>query len=134
MFETWDNNKSREECTWILHKIFGDNEAFLNSIAPQGWKNSQYIHFFHPAPEQQLEEYNRISDNLARLSKKTDKAADNEPRKTLSDFQMENLENLKAREEFIQVLGNATWDIFSDNHEVIAEDGKIYDLGSFRGA
>ena len=66
------------------------------------------------------------------LSKKTGKVTDDEPRKVLSDFHMDNLENVNAFEEFIQVLGEATWDIFSDNHEVIAEDGNIYDLGSFR--
>ena len=132
MVEDW-NNKSDEECIGLLHKIFADNEALLKSIAPDGWEKSQCIHFFHPTPEQQLAEYNRISDNLARLGKKTDKVADNEPRKTLSDFQMDNLENVNTREEFIRILGEAIWDIFSDNHEVIAEDGKIYGLGSFRG-
>lgn len=127
------NDKSEEECTEILHKIFADNEALLNSIALDSWKNSQYIHFFHPTPGQHLAEYNRVSDNLARLSKNIDKVADNEPRKTISDFQMYNLENVNGHEELIRVLGNAVWDIFSDNHEVIAEDGRIYNLGSFRG-
>lgn len=26
------------------------------------------------------------------------------------------------------------WDVFSDNHEVIAADGRVADIGSFRGA
>jgi len=133
MFEDLEN-KTEEGCTVLLHRIFTDYEALLNTIAPDGWKNSQYIHFFHPTPEQQLAENNRISDNLARLTKRTGKAADNEPRKTLADFQMDNLENINTRDEFIQVLGDAIWDIFSDNHEVIAEDGKIYNFGSFRGS
>ena len=45
----------------------------------------------------------------------------------------DNLENINTHDELIQILGNAIWDIFSDNHEVIAEDDKIYNFGSFRG-
>lgn len=26
------------------------------------------------------------------------------------------------------------WDVFSDNHDVIAADGRVADIGSFRGA
>ena len=33
-----------------------------------------------------------------------------------------------------ELLGRSLWDIFSDNHEVIAPQGKILDIGSFRGA
>ncbi len=133
MFEEWDN-KTNEECTGILQKIFAGHEALLNSIAPDSWMNSEYIHFFHPTAEQQFAEYNSMYDNLASFKKNKDEAAESEPRKTLSDFQIDGLENVNAHEEFIEVLGKATWDIFSDNHEVIAGDGKIYDLGSFRGS
>jgi hypothetical protein len=31
-------------------------------------------------------------------------------------------------------LGSCLWDVFSNNHDVIAPDGRIADLGSFRGS
>jgi hypothetical protein len=133
MFEEWDN-KTEEECTDILQKIFAGSEVLLCSIAPDGWMNSEYIHFFHPTAEQQFAEYNIMYDNLASFKKNKDEATESEPRKTLSDFQMDGLEHVNDYEEFIEILGKAVWDIFSDNHEVIAGDGKIYDLGSFRGS
>jgi hypothetical protein len=33
-----------------------------------------------------------------------------------------------------ELVGLCLWDIFSDNHEVIAADGRAADIGSFRGA
>jgi hypothetical protein len=126
-------SKSEAECVEILLRIFADNQKLLNSIAPDGWKNSPFIHFFHPSPQQQLTQYETINKNLASLSKKRGKEIDME-HKRLADFRMDNLENVNERGEFIQIIGNAVWDIFSDNHEVVAEDGKIYDFGSFRGS
>jgi hypothetical protein len=32
------------------------------------------------------------------------------------------------------MIGYCLWDVFSDNHEVIGKDGKVYDTGSFRGS
>jgi|SRR5688572_25674250 len=31
-------------------------------------------------------------------------------------------------------VGQAVWDIFSDNHDVVAADGRVADLGSWRGS
>ncbi len=42
-----------------------------------------------------------------------------------SDFQ---------EEELTELIGQCLWDIFSNNHEVIATDGRVADIGSFRGA
>ena len=33
-----------------------------------------------------------------------------------------------------EIIGKCLWDIFSDNHEVIAADGRLADTGSFRGS
>ena len=42
-------------------------------------------------------------------------------------------ESLKWSRNFKR-LGLCLWDIFSNNHEVIAADGRFVDLGSFRGS
>jgi hypothetical protein len=36
--------------------------------------------------------------------------------------------------EVTELVGLCLWDTFSDNHEVIAADGRVADIGSFRGA
>jgi hypothetical protein len=35
---------------------------------------------------------------------------------------------------FARCIGDALWDVFSDNHDVIAPDGQIVHLGSWRGS
>jgi len=37
-------------------------------------------------------------------------------------------------EEVTELVGLCLWDVFSDNHDVIAADGRVADIGSFRGA
>ena len=37
-------------------------------------------------------------------------------------------------EDVLRVLGIVVWEIFSDNHEVSDAEGKIFDLGSWRGS
>jgi hypothetical protein len=32
------------------------------------------------------------------------------------------------------LLGTALWEVFSDNNEVVSPDGRVYDLGSWRGS
>lgn len=34
----------------------------------------------------------------------------------------------------VKLLGLCLWDVFSDNHDVIAADGRVVHLGSFRGS
>ncbi len=36
--------------------------------------------------------------------------------------------------EVRELVGQCLWDIFSDNHDVVGPDGRIVDIGSFRGA
>lgn len=37
-------------------------------------------------------------------------------------------------QSYTYLIGLAVWDIFSNNHEVISPNGKIYDIGSWRGS
>jgi len=37
-------------------------------------------------------------------------------------------------EEVTELVGLCLWDVFSDNHDVIAADGRVADIGSFRAA
>lgn len=37
------------------------------------------------------------------------------------------------RHRWLHVLGTVLWEVFSSNHEVRSTDGRLYDLGSWRG-
>jgi hypothetical protein len=129
--EANESNESEKSCTELLTYLFSDYQSLLKRIAPNGWNYSEFKKFYHPTPEQQFDEYKTLSENLARLSKKPVSEYD----KTLLDFQKEYVgEEAKEPEECIEVLGNAVYDIFSNNHEVISASGKVYDLGSMRGS
>ena len=41
---------------------------------------------------------------------------------------------MHADEELTELVGLCLWDVFSDNHDVITADGRVADIGSFRGA
>lgn len=116
----------------ILNYIFKDFSRLYKEIAPNGWINSEYIHFLHPTPKQQCEENKIITDNINKLLKKK-----NQKEKEYSDeseFKQDELINIPELEEFLYVLGLCVYDIFSNNHEVVGHDAKIYDFGSFRGS
>lgn len=42
--------------------------------------------------------------------------------------------SVEPQRELRELVGRCLWDIFSDNHEVIAPNGRLVDLGSFRGS
>ncbi|MBS3742682.1 MAG: hypothetical protein KGY74_11230, partial [Candidatus Cloacimonetes bacterium] len=89
------------------------------------------VFFLHPTPEQQYEEHIRIRDNINRLSKES-KQEDREVK--ISDFKQDDLSDISEYDEFFYILGLSVYDIFSNNHEVIGNDNKIYDFGSLRGS
>lgn len=41
---------------------------------------------------------------------------------------------VRQHEEVTDLVGLCLWDVFSDNHDVITVDGRVADIGSFRGA
>jgi hypothetical protein len=61
-------------------------------------------------------------------------AAVSSPEPTLDEVRREYQPPVEQDEEVTQLIGLCLWDIFSDNHEVIAADGRVADIGSFRGA
>lgn len=123
--------KSNNECIDILRFIFRDAAQFYNKIAPDGLKNTDLVLFLHPDAQQQCEEHIRIRDNISRLIRKSNQE-DKEIK--IRDFKQDDLTNISEYNEFLYVLGLSIYDIFSNNHEVIGNDNRIYDLGSFRGS
>jgi hypothetical protein len=124
-------NKSDGECKELLRYILEDAKEFYRQLAPKGLKHTELVLFLHPTPKQQLEEYIRISENLNKLTKKTETT---EEEKSIEDFKQDDLTEIADYEEFLYILGLSIYDIFSNNHEVICADKKIYDFGSMRGS
>jgi hypothetical protein len=112
----------------------------LAEIAPEGWEHSPLLACFHPSAEQLFEERVAIHRNLEgwrRLGRRREGAAALEPRPepTLEDVRREYQPSpVNVEEEVTELVGLCLWDIFSDNHDVIAADGRFADIGSFRGA
>jgi hypothetical protein len=60
---------------------------------------------------------------------------DPRPEPALEDIQNQyRAEPVNVQEEVTELIGLCLWDVFSDNHHVTALDGRLVDIGSFRGA
>lgn len=112
----------------------------LAAIAPDGWEQSSLLACFQPAVEQLFAErlaIHRNLEHLRRLGRGRDGTAalDPRPEPTLEDVRREYEPSpVNEEEEVTELVGLCLWDIFSHNHEVIAADGRLADIGSFRGA
>jgi hypothetical protein len=112
----------------------------LDEIAPNGWERSPLSACFHPSVERLLEErllMHRNLEELRRIRRRRDGDLSDapSPEPTLDDVRREYEPSaVKQAEEVTELVGLCLWDIFSDNHEVIAADGRQADIGSFRGA
>lgn len=90
--------------------------------------------------EQLFEERVTVHRNLEewrRLRRRREGTTAGEPRPepTLDDVRCEYESSpVNVQDEVTELVGLCLWDIFSDNHDVIAADGRVADIGSFRGA
>jgi hypothetical protein len=111
-------------------------------VAPNGWEQSPLVACFHPSVERVFEERLRFHQNIAALriadSRRAGQAhveTEASPTPTLEDVQREyKAKPVQADAELTELVGLCLWDVFSDNHDVITADGRVADIGSFRGA
>ncbi len=114
----------------------------LADIAPDGWDRSPLLACFHPSIERILEEqlqFHRNTEELGEMLRQHGKGtlADDAPRAepTLESVTREYQPSpVQQDDEVTELVGQCLWDVFSDNHDVIMADGRIADIGSFRGA
>lgn len=110
----------------------------LAEIAPEGWERSPLLACFHPSVEQVFEEQLTIHRNLEALRRVRDGGnppAESEQEPTLDNVRREyEPAPVCEQEEVTELVGLCLWDVFSDNHDVMTADGRIADIGSFRGA
>ncbi len=114
----------------------------LAEIAPDGWDQSPLLACFHPSVDQRYEEAVQVHRNMEALrnarsrqdnNAQRDENSSSEP--TLEEIRGEHRPTpVRSHEEVTELVGLCLWDVFSDNHDVIAADGRAVDIGSFRGA
>ena len=116
----------------------------LAEIAPEGWERSPLLACFHPSVEKIFEERVQMHRNIEELiGLERDPAnggTDNpklapEPEPTLEEVRADWQDKpIIVSEEVTELAALCLWDVFSNNHDGIAADGRMADIGSFRGA
>ena len=107
----------------------------LGELAPHGWAASPLAAVCHPSPQQQYEEQVRMHRNLANFPGRKPDAPPPPPEPTLAEVEAEHAPSpVEPERECQELVGLCLWDLFSDNHEVLADDGRWLHLGSARGS
>ena len=113
----------------------------LAEIAPEGWEKSPLLACFHPAVEKVFEERVQIHRNMEELiGIRREGEPDNpkltrKPEPTLEEVRAEWQDKpIAVAEEVPELVALCLWDVFSNSHDVFAADGRMADIGSFRGA
>lgn len=136
------NRLGDHELNVLFDRLFPHGFAgadVLAEIAPEGWEQSPLPACFHPSVERIFEErlmFHRNTDGWRQLAKKRQsQTLEEQPEPTLEDVRREYVPlPIDVSDEVAELVGMCLWDIFSDNHDVIAVDGRVADIGSFRGA
>lgn len=109
----------------------------LAELAPNGWATSPLFAVFHPSAAQVHAERVRMHRGLANFPGRKPDAPPPPPEPTLAEVEAEFADGpgeAEPERECQEVVGMCLWDVFSDNHEVIADDGRWLRLGSARGS
>lgn len=124
-----DKRLTGRELDALFDRLFPHGFAgadVLAEIVPEGWERSPLLACFQPSVEQLFEERVAILRNLEerrRLARRRKGSAALEPRPepTLDDVRREYEPSpVNQEEEVTELVGLCLWDIFSDNHDVIA--------------
>jgi len=124
--------KSEKECKGLLEKIFLPPEMLFAKFAPNGWESSPLFVAKYPSPQDHFARCLQMHRNFEFLAERAGRPM---PEPKLEDFENEPLKVSGAPlEDLLDLLGDCVWSIFSENHDVIASDGSVYHLGSWRGS
>ncbi|HKQ49026.1 MAG TPA: hypothetical protein VJZ71_13230 [Phycisphaerae bacterium] len=128
---------SETECWTAFERLFPfgfAGEDVFREIAPEGWEKSPLLPTFHPSVRQVHDESVRIHRNLRELCKGKN-PGDDKPEPTFEETAASYQDPpIEPQREISELVGKCLWDVFSDNHEVVDRDGRVVDIGSFRGS
>ncbi len=132
-----ENRYSESELVAEFAELFPNGfcgSDVMAEVAPERWEASPLLAVNHPPLEQVFRERCQVHRNLLSLRRSND-TAPLAPEPTLEETQREFRETpIVPERELRELVGQCLWDVFSDNHEVVAADSRILDLGSFRGS
>jgi hypothetical protein len=144
MIDEQTNRMSNAELKEFFDRLFPHHFAgvdVLAELAPDGWEKSPLLACFHPRPEQVFRECQRMHRRFEELCAARRKRDPNNPKfaarpettlaGVLADWKDEPV---NVAGEVTELMGRCLWDVFSDGHDVVAADGRLADLGSFRAA
>lgn len=108
----------------------------LAELAPDGWAASPLAAIFHPSVEQVFEESVRMHRNMASFPRRPDAPPEEpDPEPTLEEITADYSPTpVEPERECQELVGLCLWDVFSDNHDVSADDGRLLTLGSARAS
>jgi hypothetical protein len=125
------------ECDSLFAVLFPNGfggEDVLAEIAPEGWPQSTLRFAFHPTLDQVHWERVQFHRNLQALPL-SDKERPKEPEPTREAVAAEYQDRpIETNSEVSRLVGLCLWDIFSNERDVVALDGRLVDIGSWRGA
>ncbi len=126
------------QCWALFERLFPhglDDRAIVEELAPEGWDRSPLLLVYHPTAEQVYEETLKIRENLKSLLQREPVSPEVSQPLTLDTVRRDMIyREPNPIEECADLLGCCLWDVFAENHDVVAADGMLVDLGSFRSA
>jgi len=135
---------SRRELDALFDALFPQGAVgpdVVAEIAPEGWEQSPLLACFHSPVERVFEEAVAIHRNVESFltawshGRSTTEPQTSRPEPTVEEVRRDYQPTpVQQEEELTELIGLCLWDIFSDNHDVVAADGRIVDIGSFRSA
>lgn len=128
---------SEVECLAFLNRLFPSGAAgddVFTTLTPYGWQGSPFFLHFHPTAEMVYREALKFRERQ-KLWPWRNEDVTSEPPPSFEEILRDHKEQpCNPEEEMRDLIGACLWGVFSDNHEVVDEAGRIVDLGSFRGA
>jgi hypothetical protein len=125
------------ECQNLFASLFPEGFAgqeVLEEIAPEGWLNSTLHFIFHPTLEQVCWERVHLHRKLRNWPWFPKDRLD-EPEPTLADVQADYQDSpVDTTREVQELVVMCLWDAFSNENDVVDREGRLVDLGSWRGA
>ena len=126
-----------EECLTLFAGLFPQGFAgddVLAEIAPEGWMDSTLHFVFHPTLDQVHWECAQVHRNVRNWQFHSKDGAQ-EPEPSLDDVRATYEDGpVETEHEVRELVAMCLWDVFSYEHDVVDGDGRLVDIGSWRGA
>ena len=126
-----------EECLILFACLFSKGfagEDVLAEIVPEGWMDSTLHFVFHPTLDQVHWERVQLHRNLREWHWRSKDGAQ-EPEPSLEGVRATYGEGpVETEHEVRELVAMCLWDVFSNEHDVVDREGRLVDIGSWRGA